>query len=184
MRRILLTTCALVGLPAISMAQTLCPASAGPDAPPTLALPAPVSAAPQAWPTAPTPAVQRAAAPAAAPSAAPATVATPGGDLSVPVLQRVSQAGATLQDLGLSHGLRLVVARSGAEFMLLSVLPSGRAMVAGFPVDLTLARLREIGGAGVTDLGEREGLRSVVLRSGDAFQVFYATPTGSASFPG
>ena len=184
MRRILLTTCALVGLPAISMAQTLCPASAGPDAPPTLALPAPVSAAPQAWPTAPTPAVQRAAAPAAAPSAAPATVATPGGDLSVPVLQRVSQAGATLQDLGLSHGLRLVVARSGAEFMLLSVLPSGRAMVAGFPVDLTLARLREIGGAGVTDLGEREGLRSVVLRSGDAFQVFYATPDGERVIPG
>ncbi|AWV20299.1 Hypothetical protein RADP37_04798 (plasmid) [Roseomonas mucosa] len=184
MRRILLTTCALVGLPAISMAQTLCPASAGPDAPPTLALPAPVAAAPQAWPTASSPAAQRTAAPAAAPSAAPATVATPGGDLSVPVLQRVSQAGATLQDLGLSHGLRLVVARSGAEFMLLSVLPSGRAMVAGFPVDLTLARLREIGGAGVTDLGEREGLRSVVLRSGDAFQVFYATPDGERVIPG
>ena len=184
MRRILLTTCALVGLPAISMAQTLCPASAGPDAPPTLALPAPVAAAPQAWPTAPSPAAQRAAAPAVAPPAAPATVATPGDDLSAPVLQRVSQAGATLQDLGLSHGLRLVVARSGAEFMLLSVLPSGRAMVAGFPVDLTLARLREIGGAGVTDLGEREGLRSVVLRSGDAFQVFYATPDGERVIPG
>lgn len=187
MRRILLATCALVGLPAITMAQTLCPASAGPDAAPALALPAPLPAAPQAWPTAPSPATQRAAAPppAVAVPAAPATApAAPGSDLSAPVLQRVSQAGATLQDLGPSHGLRLVVARSGAEFMLLSVLPSGRAMVAGFPVDLSLARLREIGGEGVTDLGDREGLRSVVLRSGDAFQVFYATPDGERVIPG
>ncbi|MDT8351005.1 hypothetical protein [Roseomonas mucosa] len=81
-------------------------------------------------------------------------------------------------------GLRMVVARSGAEFMLLSVAPSGEAMVAGIPADLSVARLREVAGAGMTDIGDRHGLRGFLVRSGDAFQVFYATPNGERLIPG
>ena len=68
--------------------------------------------------------------------------------------------------------------------MLLSVAPSGEAMVAGIPADLSVARLREVGGAGVTELGERHGLRGFLVRSGDAFQVFYAAPNGERVIPG
>lgn len=200
MRRIILTTCACAGLPGLALAQSLCAPLAGsgqpPPPPPAFTLPAPMPATPQAWPSGDGAATPRPSAPAASPAAVPAapaaaapsdatrTAAATGADLSAPVLQRVVKAGATLEDMGLNHGLRLVVARAGAEFMLLSVLPSGQAMVAGFPMDLTLARLRAIGGAGLTDLGEREGLRGMVLRSGDTFQVFYATPDGERVIPG
>ena len=205
MRRILLTTCAWAALPGLALAQSLCAPQAGtgqpPPPPPAFTLPAPMPAAAQAWPagdgagtarpsvpaTVTTPLAAPAAssaAPTAAPPAATQAAAATGATLSAPVLQRVANAGATLEDLGLDHGLRLVVARAGAEFMLLSVLPSGQAMVAGFPMDLTLARLRAIGGSSVTDLGEREGLRGLVLRSGGTFQVFYATPDGERVIPG
>ncbi len=195
MRRILLTTCACAGLPGLALAQSLCAPQAGsgqpPPPPPAFTLPAPMPATPQAWPSGDGAATPRPSAPVASPAAVPTapsdatrTAAATGAGLSAPVLQRVVKAGATLEDMGLNHGLRLVVARAGAEFMLLSVLPSGQAMVAGFPMDLTLARLRATGGSSVTDLGEREGLRGLVLRSGDTFQVFYATPDGERVIPG
>ncbi|MBI0538368.1 hypothetical protein D9599_22650 [Roseomonas sp. KE2513] len=86
--------------------------------------------------------------------------------------------------MGVRDGLQMVVARSGAEFMLLSVAPSGEAMVAGIPADLSVARLREVAGVGVTELGDHHGLRSFLVRSGDAFQVFYATPNAERVIPG
>ncbi|TPG55999.1 hypothetical protein EAH89_13605 [Roseomonas nepalensis] len=86
--------------------------------------------------------------------------------------------------MGVRNGLRTVVARSNGEFMLLSVAPSGNAMVAGIPADLSVTRLRAIAGTGLTELGERHGLQGLLVRNGDAFQVFYATPTGEQVIPG
>jgi thiol:disulfide interchange protein DsbG len=68
--------------------------------------------------------------------------------------------------------------------MLLSVAPSGQAMVAGIPADISVARLRALASSGVTDLGERHGMQGLLVRNGDAFQVFYATPGGERVIPG
>ncbi|RYH14571.1 MAG: hypothetical protein EON57_00305 [Alphaproteobacteria bacterium] len=86
--------------------------------------------------------------------------------------------------MGVRNGLRTVVARANGEFMLLNVAPSGDAMIAGIPADLSVARLRGIAGGGITELGERHGLQGFMVRNGDAFQVFYATPTGEQVIPG
>ena len=43
--------------------------------------------------------------------------------------QHVASAGATLTDLGLSHGLHAVAARSGDQFMLFDVTTDGQAAV-------------------------------------------------------
>lgn len=68
--------------------------------------------------------------------------------------------------------------------MLLFVAPDGQAAVAGLMADLSLEQLHRIGAAAFTDLGERHGLRAAVVRSGTQFQVFYATPDGTAVIPG
>lgn len=184
MKRILLATC-IASLPAYVMANPLCgmPVSMeGPPAaaaPPLLALPRPVQGTVQV--VGPSSSAEAAAAPAAQP---PRAEAAPPPPPEVPVLRHVAASGASIQELGERGGLRMVVARSGAEFMLLSVAPSGEAMVAGIPADLSVARLREVGGAGVTELGERHGMRGFLVRSGDAFQVFYAAPNGERVIPG
>ena len=68
--------------------------------------------------------------------------------------------------------------------MLLFVAPDGQAAVAGLMADISLEQLRRVAGAGFTELGEKHGLRGVVMRSGTQFQVFYATPDGSRVIPG
>lgn len=187
MKRILLATCIAL-LPAYAFANPLCGMPASAEIPPALAAAAPL-ALPQPVPgTAPS-----AARPAGAdapptlpvqPPRAEAAAATPSPSLNASVLRHIAASGASLQDLGVRDGLRMVVARSAAEFMLLSVAPSGEAMVAGIPADLSVTRLREIAGAGVTELGDRHGLRGFLVRSGEAFQVFYATPNGERVIPG
>lgn len=189
MKRLLLATC-IASYPVLSIAAPLCglPVSmeSRPSEPvaPHIALPPPVPGAsvqaqPVSGPAAPGSASVTVP-PAASASAPPAEL--PG--LGVPVLRHVSASGAAIEDLGVRNGLRTVVARSNGEFMLLSVAPSGDAMVAGIPADLSVARLRAIAGSGLTELGERHGLQGLMVRNGDAFQVFYATPTGEQVIPG
>lgn len=188
MKRFLLATC-IASYPVISIAAPLCgmPVSleSAPPQPvvPHIALPPPLpSTVVQA------PAVSNLGASASAPIAAPpavvSVIATEPPGLDAPVLRHISTSGAALEDLGVRNGLRTVVARSNGEFMLLSVAPSGNAMVAGIPADLSVTHLRAVAGTGLTELGERHGLQGLLVRNGDAFQVFYATPTGEQVIPG
>lgn len=55
-----------------------------------------------------------------------------------PALDHVVAAGAQLTDAGLSHGLRVVVARASGEFMRLYVAPDEQALVAGLMSDLSV----------------------------------------------
>lgn len=50
---------------------------------------------------------------------------------NVPALQHIISAGATLTDIGMSHGLRTVFARNGSKFQVFYVSPDGRAVVGG-----------------------------------------------------
>jgi thiol:disulfide interchange protein DsbG len=103
---------------------------------------------------------------------------------ALPALHRITASGATLTDLGKSHGLRHVVARTGDQFLLLSVTPDGQAIVAGLMSDLSSTELSGIAGGGLTELGMLHGLRGMLVRSGTQFQVFYATPNGDRVIPG
>jgi thiol:disulfide interchange protein DsbG len=103
---------------------------------------------------------------------------------AVPVLAHIAAAGATLSDLGLSHGLRTVVARHGAQVMVFEVAPDGQAAVAGLMTDLSVDQLRAIGGKDITELSPQHGLRTLFLHNGPQFQVFYATPDDARIIPG
>ena len=187
MKRILLATC-IVSLPAYVMANPLCGMPVSAEGPPTtaaaplLTLPQPVLGSVPAIGRQPS--AEAPAASAAQPPRVEGVAVPPSPSLNVPVLRHIAASGASIQELGARDGLQMVVARSGAEFMLLSVAPSGEAMVAGIPADLSVARLREVAGTGVTELGDRHGLHGFLVRSGDAFQVFYATPNGERVIPG
>jgi len=54
---------------------------------------------------------------------------------SVPALQRVAFAGATLFDLGTEHGMRRVLAKNGNAFQVFYVAPDARAVVGGITWD-------------------------------------------------
>src|SRR6185312_5015547 len=101
-----------------------------------------------------------------------------------PFLRRVAAAGATLFDLGMSHGLHLAAARHGDEFRVFSVLPSGDAAVEGAPVALSPAQLNLVASGAITQLGRQDGLAGYFVRSGPSFQVLYETPDGQALVPG
>jgi thiol:disulfide interchange protein DsbG len=45
-------------------------------------------------------------------------------------------------ELGTAHGMRTVIARHGAEFMVLAVPDDGQVAVAGIAADLSVAQLR------------------------------------------
>ncbi len=94
-------------------------------------------------------------------------------------LQHVAAAGATLIDLGVAHGLHLAAARSGDEFRMFAVLPSGQAAIEGAPVELGVAQLAAIASGNITPLGEKAGFTGYFVRSGQQFQVFYAAPDNS-----
>ena len=108
----------------------------------------------------------------------------PPGLSNLPFLQRVATAGATLFDLGMSHGLHLAAARHGDEFRVFSVLPAGDAAVEGAPIELSSAQLGLIAAGNVTRLGRQAGLAGYFVRSGPSFQVLYETPDGQALVPG
>lgn len=92
------------------------------------------------------------------------------------VLAHIAASGAKIVDLGEAHGLRMVLAKKGDEFMLFQVAPDGEAVVAGIQADLPATKLAAILGSQVTDIGEAHGLRGLLLRNGSRFQVVYETP--------
>ena len=108
----------------------------------------------------------------------------PAALASVAFTRHIAAAGATLTDLGFSHGMRVVAARNGDYFMLFDVTPDGQAAVSGAPIGLSLVQLRSVAAGNITDLGEMHGIRGFFVRSGAEFQVFYASPDGEQLIPG
>ena len=150
---------------------------AAPAAPASVSAQAPMAAPASPSPPAPSPTRPLAPEPG---SAAPSTATID----KVPVLAHIAAAGAQLTDLGTSHGMRTVFARNGDELMVLEVAPDGQAAVAGLMADLSAAQLLTEAGSSATELGVRHGLRTLFVRSGSQFQVFYATPDGERVIPG
>ncbi|GAB0119820.1 hypothetical protein [Acidisoma sp. 7E03] len=68
--------------------------------------------------------------------------------------------------------------------MLFEVSPDGEAGVSGLPIDLSLGQLQTVAADNITDVGQSHGLRGYFVRSGEQFQVFYATPDGTGLIPG
>jgi thiol:disulfide interchange protein DsbG len=118
------------------------------------------------------------------PKSPPATSQTSADLTAIPALAHITAAGATLSDLGMSHGLRTVSGRHGAQVMVFEVSPDGQAAVAGLMTDLSVNQLRAIGGKDLTELPPQHGLRAFFLRNGPQFQVFYATPDHARVIPG
>ena len=110
--------------------------------------------------------------------------ALPASLADLPFARHVASAGAEVTSLGAVHGLHMIAAQHGDQFMLFEVTPDGDAAVSGVPIDLSLAQLRSVAGGDITDIGEEHGLHGYFVRSGAHFQVFYATPDGSGLIPG
>ena len=108
----------------------------------------------------------------------------PAALTSLAFVQHVAAAGAVVSDLGASHGMRAIAARSGDQFMLFQVTPDGQAAVSGATVELAPAQLESIASGNITDLGVRHGLQGFFVRSGAQFQVFYATADQERLIPG
>jgi thiol:disulfide interchange protein DsbG len=115
---------------------------------------------------------------AAPPRAVPATLADSA------FIRHVVASGASVTDFGTSHGMRMIAARSGDEFMIFQITPDGDAGVSGVAVELTPGQIRTAAAANVTELGSSHGLRGYFVRSGPRFQVFYETPDGQRLIPG
>ncbi|MDB5398098.1 MAG: hypothetical protein JWQ55_116, partial [Rhodopila sp.] len=103
---------------------------------------------------------------------------------SIPALVHIAAAGASLADLGTSHGLRTVYARNGGQVMVFEVAPDGQATVAGLMTDLSVDQLKAMGGESIIELPPQHGLRALFLRNGPQFQVFYASPDNQRVIPG
>lgn len=103
---------------------------------------------------------------------------------ALPFIAHVAASGATLYDLGASHGMQAIGARQGDQFMLFQVTPDGQAAVSGAITELTPEQLSLLAGGETTELGTLHGLRGLYVRSGPQFQVFYATPDGQRLVPG
>jgi thiol:disulfide interchange protein DsbG len=103
---------------------------------------------------------------------------------NVAALNHILQTGAQISDVGISHGLRIVIARHGEQFMLLNVTPDGQAIVAGLQSDLSVSQLLAATRSQVMELGTAHGLRGLFVRNGPQFQVLYATPDGERLIPG
>ena len=108
----------------------------------------------------------------------------PSALAAVPFAEHVASAGATVTNLSAVHGLPMIAAKSGNQFMIFEVTPDGKAGVSGVPIDLSLAALRSVAGDDITDVGVEHGLHGYFVRSGQQFQVFYATPDGKGLIPG
>lgn len=175
MRSILLAT-AMSLLPIVAFAQSHCAITAPAD--PTFQLPpivhvggAPVPLTPHARDV--------------NTFATPAPVPPTSSLETIPVLAHIVSSGATLSDLGLSHGMRTVFASSkDHQFMVFQVTADGQAAVAGLMTDLSLTQLQNLAGDQLSELPVRHGVRGYFLRNGPRFQVFYATPDGQRLIPG
>ena len=169
---LLTSTPAFAAGPQCAPQQPIVMADAGPSSPqPGLAAQAPM----------PTPTLESSP---AQPATSTARLPVPPGLAGLPFTQHVASAGATLFDLGLSHGLHLAAARSGDAFKMFAVLPDGAAAIEGAPVELTLGQLNTIASGNVTSLGEDHGFTGYFVRSGQQFQVFYASPDSQVMVPG
>ncbi|NPD66361.1 hypothetical protein HN018_23265 (plasmid) [Lichenicola cladoniae] len=102
----------------------------------------------------------------------------------LPVLVHIATAGASLFDLGSSHGLRTIYARNGGQVMVFEVTPDGQATVAGLMTDISVEQLQMMGAADVTELPSLHGLRGFFLHNGAHYQVFYASPDRQRVIPG
>jgi hypothetical protein len=103
---------------------------------------------------------------------------------SIPFVRHIAAAGATITDLGTADGMRQIAARSGDQFMLFDVAPDGNAAVSGVSIDMSLVQLKSVAVNDITDLGLVHGLEAYFVRSGQMFQVFYATPDNQRVIPG
>lgn len=108
----------------------------------------------------------------------------PAALADLPFAKHVASKGAQVTSFGSAHGLSMIAAKSGDQFMIFEVTPDGAAGVSGVPIDLTLAQLRSIAGGNITDVGVEHGLQGYFVRSGPQFQVFYATPDSNGLIPG
>ena len=110
--------------------------------------------------------------------------ALPAALAGLPFVSHVLSNGATVSDLGASHGLHTISARHGDQFMIFQVTADGQAAVSGAMTDLTPAQLHVVAGDNVTELAVDHGLHGFFVRSGQQFQVFYATEDGQRLIPG
>jgi len=108
----------------------------------------------------------------------------PAALANIPFATHVASSGATLIDLGASHGLHAIGARSGDQFMLFDMTPDGEAAVSGAPIELSVGQLQSIAGGNITELGAQHGLAGFFVRSGQQFQVFYGSPDKERVIPG
>lgn len=100
-------------------------------------------------------------------------------------VQHVAASGASISDLGTSHGLRRLVARTADQFMIFQVAADGSAAVSGAPAEIAPSELDRIAGPGnITPLAASHGFKGFFVRSGPNFQVFYATPDNERLIPG
>ena len=113
-----------------------------------------------------------------------ARTALPTGVADLPFAKHVASAGADVASFGPVHGLSMIAAKSGDQFMIFEVTPDGQAGVSGVPIDLTLAQLQSVAGGNITAVGPEHGLQGYFVRSGPQFQVFYETPDGKGLIPG
>jgi len=166
--RVFLVLAALLASTSIALAASpLCALSGSTAAPPTPSAPTSPTTSP------PLAATQAAAAP------------VPAALQGLAFVQHVAASGAAISDLGASHGLRRVVARTGDQFMIFQMAPDGSAAVSGAPVEIAPNELDQIAGPGnITPLAVSHGFQGFFVRSGPNFQVFYATPDNERLIPG
>lgn len=103
---------------------------------------------------------------------------------TVPALAHVESSGAQITAQGLEHGLQAYAARNGDHFMVFDVTPDGQAIVSGVLLQISLKNMLSDAGSRVSELPKVHGLRAFFLRSGDHFQVLYATPDEQRVIPG
>jgi thiol:disulfide interchange protein DsbG len=101
-----------------------------------------------------------------------------------PFAIHIAGAGAAITDLGVTNGMHEIAARSADQFMLFDVTPDGSAAVAGVAIEMSVAQLKTVAAGNITDMGSIHGLEGYFVRSGQVFQVFYATPDSERMIPG
>lgn len=114
----------------------------------------------------------------------PLVVAPSWASTDAPVLNHVAASGSQITDAGISHGLRAVIARNDGQFMRMYISPDGQALVAGVMSELSASDLLVMASGQAKELGIHHGLRSIFVRNGTQFQVFYATPDDQRVIPG
>ena len=197
MRSVLFAT-TLLAIPTFVMAQSRCAMPVAADAPVQIPAPInvagpPVSLVPKApqQPGTPTSSTAYSSETNPSPSSNPAasqrlvlSQLSTSSLQATPALAHMAVAGATLSDLGTFHGLRTVFARNGDQYEIFEVAPDSQATVAGLMTELTPDQLHAMAGKDITELAPQHGLRTLFLRNGPHFQVFYVTPDAERIIPG